>query len=132
MFAIVLTGSIGWLLTATIEGHRRDLLDLSLEELSNIEVTSASRTEESLAGAAIAITVISNEDLRRSGVTSLPEALRVAPGVHVGRVSSSSWAVSARGFSSVQSNKLLVLNDTRSIYTPLFSGVFWDSQDALL
>ena len=74
-----------------------------------------------------------NEDIRRSGATTIPEALRLVPGMHVGRQqSSSTWAVSSRGFSSVNSEKLLVLTDTRSIYTPLFSGVFWDVQDYLL
>jgi len=113
-------------------GEAGDLTELSLEELSNVEVTSVSRVKEPLGGAASAITVITQDDLRRSGVTSVPEALRLAPGLHVARVSASSWAVSSRGFSSVQSNKLLVLSDTRSVYTPLFSGVFWDAQDWLL
>src|SRR4029453_13647697 len=74
----------------------------------------------------------SNEDIRRSGATSIPEALRFVPGIHVARRNSNSWAVSSRGFSSITSEKLLVLSDTRSIYTPLFSGVFWDVQDYLM
>jgi len=123
-----------WALTqvAAEEAKRRDLTQLSLEELTGIEVTSVSKAEEPQAGAAAAVAVITNEDIRRTGVTSLPEALRLVPGLQVGRVSSSSWAVSSRGFSSVNSAKLLVLTDTRSLYTPLFSGVFWDVQDLLL
>jgi iron complex outermembrane receptor protein len=109
-----------------------DLSELTLEQLTQVEVTSVTRTQEPLADAAAAITVVTGEELRRSGATSIPEALRWVPGLHVGRVSSSAWEVGARGFSSVQSNKLLVLSDTRSIYTPLFSGVFWDVQDFLL
>src|SRR5262245_7841151 len=105
---------------------------LSLEELMNIEVTSVSRTEETLRGSAAAVTVVTNEDIRRSGATSVPEALRLVPGLHVARQTSDLWAVSARGFSSTNSEKLLVLSDTRSIYTPLYSGVFWDVQDFFL
>jgi iron complex outermembrane receptor protein len=108
------------------------LKELSLEELMDLQVTSVSRTEESLAGAAAAISVVTSEDIRRSGATTVPEALRFVPGMHVARRTSSSWAVSSRGFSSVNSEKLLVLSDTRSIYTPLYSGVFWDVQDYLL
>jgi len=105
---------------------------LSLEELMDVQVTSVSRTEENLAGAAAAISVVTSEDIRRSGATTVTEALRFVPGMHVARRTSSSWAVSSRGFSSVNSEKLLVLSDTRSIYTPLYSGVFWDVQDYLL
>ncbi len=110
----------------------RDLTELSLEELSSLEVTSVSRKEEPLADAAAAIAVVTRESIRRSGATTIPEALRLVPGLHVGQIASSLWAVSARGFSSVNSANLLVLSDSRSIYTPLFSGVFWDVQDLLL
>ena len=98
----------------------------------NVEVTSVSRTEESLRDAAAAVAVVTRETIRRSGATTIPDALRLVPGIHVGEQTSSSWAVSARGFSSVNSEKLLVLSDTRSIYTPLVSGVGWDVQDYLL
>jgi iron complex outermembrane recepter protein len=108
------------------------LKSLSLEELMDVEVTSVSRTEETLGGAAAAIAVVTNEDIRRSGATSIPEALRMVPGIHVARRNSDSWAVSSRGFSSINSEKLLVLSDTRSIYTPLVSGVQWDVQDYLM
>jgi iron complex outermembrane receptor protein len=110
----------------------RALKDLSLDELMNVEVTSVSRATEPLENAAAAITVISNDDIRRSGATTIPDALRFVPGLHVAQRNSNSWAVGSRGFSSVSSEKLLVLTDTRSLYTPLFSGVFWDAQDYLL
>jgi iron complex outermembrane receptor protein len=97
-----------------------------------LDVTSVSRAEEPLRGAAAAVTIVTAEDIRRSGATIVPQALRLVPGLHVARRSSSSWVVAARGFSSVNSEKLLVLSDTRSIYTPLVSGVFWDTQNYLL
>jgi iron complex outermembrane receptor protein len=109
-----------------------DLKRLSVEELMSVEVTSVSRTEETLGGAAAAVAVVTNEDIRRSGATTVAEALRLLPGIHVAHDSASTWAVSSRGFSSISSEKLLVLSDTRSIYTPLYSGVFWDVQDYLL
>src|SRR6188768_1644843 len=109
-----------------------ELKAMSFEELMNVEVTSVSRTEESLRDAAAAVAVVTRETIRRSGATTIPDALRLVPGIHVGEQTSSSWAVSARGFSSVNSEKLLVLSDTRSIFTPLFSGVAWDVQDYLL
>jgi iron complex outermembrane receptor protein len=109
-----------------------DLKKLSIEQLLNVQVTSVSRAEETLSGAPAALAVITNEDIRRSGATSVPEALRLVPGLHVARHTSSAWAIGARGFSSVNSEKLLVLSDTRSIYTPLFSGVFWDVQEFIL
>ena len=109
-----------------------DLKRLSVEQLIDVEVTSVSRAEERLAGAAAAVTVVTNEDIRRSGATTVPEALRLVPGIHVARQTSNTWAISSRGFSSVTSEKLLVLSDTRSVYTPLVSGVFWDVQDYLM
>jgi iron complex outermembrane recepter protein len=109
-----------------------DLADLSLEQLANIEVTSVSRRAERLSGAAASIYVITNDDIRRSGVSSLPEALRLAPNLQVARTSASGYAISARGFNNSIGNKLLVLIDGRTVYTPLFSGVFWDSQDVML
>lgn len=108
------------------------LKGLSVEELMDVEVTSVSKSAEPLLDAAAAVAVVTGEDIRRSGATNIPEALRQVPGLHVAQETSSSWAVSARGFSSVNSEKLLVLSDTRSIYTPLYSGVFWDAQEYLL
>jgi iron complex outermembrane receptor protein len=109
-----------------------DLADLSLEELANLEITSVSRRAERLSDAAASIYVITGEDIRRSGVTSLPEALRLAPNLEVARVDARQYAISARGFNNSVGNKLLVLIDGRTIYTPLFSGVFWDAQDTYL
>jgi len=109
-----------------------DLADLSIEELGNIQITSVSRHAERLSDAPAAIFVITGEDIRRSGATRLPEALRLAPNLEVARVSASSYAISARGFNNTAANKLLVLIDGRIVYTPLFSGVFWDAQDVML
>lgn len=109
-----------------------DLISLGIEDLMDIEVTSVSRKLESLADAAAAVFVISGEDIRRSGATSIPEALRMVPGLQVARIDASTWAVSSRGFNGRFADKLLVLMDGRSVYTPLYSGVFWNVQDTLL
>lgn len=129
---LALLSSCGIAAAASDEGSAGVLKTLSLQELMDLEVTSVSRTAEKLGGAAAAIAVVSNEDIRRSGATSVPEALRLVPGLHVASSSASTWAVSSRGFSAVSSEKLLVLSDTRSIYTPLYSGVFWNVQDYLM
>jgi len=102
-----------------------DLADLSIEELGNIQVTSVSKHAERLADAPASIFVITAEDIRRAGATRLAEALRLAPNLEVARASASSYAISARGFNNTIDNKLLVLIDGRTVYTPLFSGVFW-------
>src|SRR3989442_1775885 len=109
-----------------------ELTELSLEELMNVEVTSVSKKPERLSDAAAAVYVISREDIRPSGYTSIPEILRLAPNLQVARVDSSQYAITARGFNSTTANKLLVLIDGRTVYTPLFSGVFWDAQDTLI
>src|SRR5437667_7513829 len=113
-------------------GTPGELKKLSLEELLNIEVTSVSRRPEKLSETASAIQVITQEDIRRSGATSLPEALRLASNLQVAQADARQWAISARGFTSTTANKMLVLIDGRTVYTPLFSGVFWDVQDTLL
>jgi iron complex outermembrane receptor protein len=105
---------------------------MTLSELMDVEVTSVSKAPEPYHNAAAALAVITDEHIRRSGATTVPETLRWVPGIHVARQNSNTWAVSARGFSSVNSEKLLVLSDTRSIYTPLFSGVAWSVQDYLM
>lgn len=105
---------------------------LTLEELMDLDVTSVSRWRERVSSAASAVQVITGEDLRRSGVTSLPDALRLAAGVVVARQNAAGYAISTRGFVSTAANKLLVLIDGRSIYTPLFAGVFWEVQDVLI
>jgi iron complex outermembrane recepter protein len=105
------------------------IMDMDLEALMKIEVTSVSKRPERLSDAAAAIYVITNEDIRRSGATSIPEALRLAPGLEVARQDSHTWAISSRGFNDEFANQLLVLIDGRSVYTPLFAGVYWDVQD---
>ena len=105
---------------------------MSLEELMNVEVALVSRRTEKLSDVPAAVHIVSGEDLRRTGVRTLPEALRLVPGVHVARVDASKWGVTARGFNNLFANKLLVLVDGRSVYTPAFSGVFWEVQDVLM
>ena len=110
-------------------------VDMGIEELMNVEVTSASKKRQKLSATASAIFVITQKDIRRAGVTCLPEALRLAPGLQVARIDANKWAVGARGFFGLNGrfeNKLLVLIDGRSVYTPLFSGVFWELQDVPL
>lgn len=109
-----------------------DLRQLSFEELLNLEVSVASRSEQRLTDTAAAVSVLTGEDIRRSGVTHLAEALRLVPGVQVARLSGHKWAISIRGFNAVFANKLLVLVDGRSVYTPLFSGTLWEYQDVAL
>jgi len=116
-------------------GGQADLADLSIEELANIQVMSVSKRPERLQDAPAAVFVITADDIRRSGADTLPEALRLAPNLHVARINGYGYSISARGMNSgasVLSNKLLVLVDGRSVYTPLFSGVFWDAQEVLL
>jgi len=109
-----------------------DLKQLNLEDLMNVEVTSVARHAQKLLGAASAIQVITQEDIRRSGASSIPEALRLADNLQVAQKNSHDWAISARGFNTALANKLLVMIDGRTVYTPLYSGVFWDVQDYLL
>jgi len=111
-----------------------DLTQLGLEELLNlkVEVTSAAKKPQFLNDVAAAAFVVTGDDIRRSGATSIPEALRFVPGLDVARVDRNSWAISARGFNSTFADKLLVLIDGRSVYSPLFSGVFWSLQDTLI
>jgi iron complex outermembrane receptor protein len=113
----------------------QDLVELSLQELGNVKITSVSKKPERLADAPASIYVISREDIRRSGALTLPEALRLAPNLHVAQTSSAGYAISARGMNGSNNsapNKMLVMIDGRSIYSPLFSGVFWDAQDLML
>jgi iron complex outermembrane receptor protein len=109
-----------------------ELKKLSVEELMNIEVTSVSRRSEKLSETASAIQVITREDIHRFGATRLPEALRLATNLEVAQSDAGQWSVSARGFNSSTANKLLVLIDGRTVYSPLFAGMFWDIQDVLL
>ena len=126
-------GLNGW--AQTVGGPKiplSDLADMSLEDLTKMEVTSVSKHKEKLADAPAAIFVITQDDIHRSGVTTIAEALRLAPGLEVGRVDGHEWAITSRGFNSLFANKLLVVIDGRSVYTPLFSGVHWDVQDTML
>ena len=109
-----------------------DLSTLDLEELARVKVTSAARRPETLGKTSAAITLISHEDIRRSGAANLPEALRLLPGLAVFQAGTRDWAVSARGFHQQSSNKMLVLIDGRVIYSPIFAGVFWEMQRVLL
>src|SRR3989475_91746 len=108
------------------------LKKLSIEQLMPFEVTSVSKRPERLAQTASAIQLITAQDIRRSGASSLPEALRLAANLQVAQVDSRQWAISARGFNGTTANKLLVLIDGRTVYTPLFSGVFWDVEEVPL
>ncbi|WP_150046304.1 MULTISPECIES: TonB-dependent receptor plug domain-containing protein [Methylomonas] len=106
--------------------------DVSITDLMQMQVSSVSRKTQSLSNTAAAAYIISQEDIRRSGATSIPEALRLAPGLEVAQIDANSWAITARGFNGRYANKLLVLMDGRTLYTPLFAGVFWNLQDTLM
>ena len=110
----------------------QDLKRLSIEELTQIDVTSVSRRSERLSETAAAVSVINPDQIFRSGLTTLPEVLRLADAIDVARVNSSTWATSLRGFTTNPANKLLVLMDGRSVYSPLTSGTFWDALDTVL
>ena len=107
----------------------RDLTQFTLEDLMNVQVISVSKKEQKLAKTGAAIFVITQEDIRRSGATNIPDLLRMVPGVDVARVDHSTWAVSIRGFNDVYANKVLVLIDGRSVYQPVYSGVSWYAQE---
>ena len=106
-----------------------DLTNLSIEDLMKVEVTSASKKAETLSKAPAAIYVITGDDIRRGGFSSVPDALRSVPGLYVVQQSAHVWLVSARGFSSTFNDRMLVLIDGRVVYSPTFGGVYWDVQD---
>jgi iron complex outermembrane recepter protein len=120
--------------TPSPAGYRSpsELKKLPLEQLADVEITSASRRPEPLSQASSAISVITGDEIRRAGVTNLPDALRLGPAMEVAQIDGHTWAISTRGFNSSAANKLQVLMDGRTLYTPLFSGVFWDVQQAFL
>ena len=118
--------------TARPQGKSPDLTNQSLEDLMNIEVNSASKKEEKLSRTASAIFVITQDDIRNSGATNIQDLLRMVPGLDVAQINGSTWAVSARGFNDQFADNLLVLIDGRTVYSPLFSGVFWDAQNVPL
>src|SRR5207253_845062 len=104
------------------------LADLSIEQLMDVSINSVSKREEKLSNAAAAASVLNNDDLRRSGATSVAEALRLVPGADVAQINSSSWAISVRGFDEVYSRSVLALSDGRTIFLPFNGGVLWDLQ----
>lgn len=109
-----------------------DLTNQSLEDLMNVEVTSVSKKEQKLSRTASAVFVITRDDIQHSGAANIPDLLRMVPGLDVAQINGSTWAVSARGFNDEFADKLLVLVDGRTVYSPLFSGVFWDAQNVPL
>jgi iron complex outermembrane recepter protein len=110
----------------------QDLNQLSLADLGKVEITTVSKDPEPVQKTPAAVYVITQDEIRRSGATTLPEALRLAPGVEVARIDADHWSVAIRGFAGQFSKSLLVLIDGRSVYTPLFSGVYWDAQNVML
>ena len=125
-----------WQPPPSVHAYQKDeaerLLSLSLEDLMEVEITSAFRKPQSLREVPAAVYVVTSEDIRRSGASSIPEILRMVPGVNVAKIDNGNWAVSIRGFNGLFSDKLLVLMDGRTLYSPLFSGTFWDVQDTML
>jgi len=125
-----MTTSLG--MVAAQAAPKAEVADLSLEELMDVKIYSAAKKEQAMADTAAAAFVISQEDIRRSGATNIPEALRMAPGVQVAQINAHAWAISIRGFNDRFSTKLLVMVDGRTVYSPLFSGTYWSAQDAVL
>lgn len=120
------------LLPAQAGDRGRTLADLSVEELMNESVTSVSKKHTTVNQSPAAVAVVMQDDIRRLGVTTIPEALRLVPGVDVARISANQWAVSSRGFNSQFARSLLVMMDGRTLYTPAFAGVFWDVADTVM
>lgn len=114
------------------ESVRGDLTTVSLEDLMNIEVTSVSKKEQKLSRTAAAVFVITQEDIQRSGATNIPDLLRMVPGLQVAQINGDNWAITARGFDGQYSNKLLVLIDGRTAYSPILSGVYWNAEEVPL
>ncbi len=114
------------------EEQEVDAFELSLKELLDVEVTSVARQAQPLSNSPAAVYVISSEEIQRRGLTSIPQALKGVPGLHVAQIDSQKWAVSSRGFNGRFNNKLLVLMDGRTLYSPVFSGVYWEVQDTLM
>src|SRR6266404_4625813 len=132
---VFLVVALAVLCRASGSAQSKDLPDvtaMSVEDLMNVQVTSVSKRSQKLSDAAAAIFVITQEDIRRSGARSIPEALRMVPGLEVARIDENKWAIGSRGFNGRFDNKLLVLIDGRSVYTPLFSGVYWNVEDVML
>jgi iron complex outermembrane receptor protein len=130
--SICLLGFLAWPMACCLHAQQRDLTSLSLEDFLNVEVTSVSKTPQKLSRTAAAVYVITQDEIRRSGAVSLPDALRLAPGVHVARITGTTWAVGIRGFNGIYSNKLLVMIDGRTVYNALLSGTLWNDQLLML
>jgi iron complex outermembrane receptor protein len=120
------------MLTTGAQAAGNEYLDMDIGQLMQVTITSVSKRPQVLSDSPAAVFVITSEDIARSGVTTIPEALRMVPGIQVARIGAEKWAVTARGFNGQTANKLLVLMDGRSVYNPAFSGVFWNTLDTLL
>ena len=134
---LALTAQVCFLVHGAIPAQAKAETDdsyfnMDLAQLMQVRITSVSKKSQSLADTPAAAYVITQEDIHRSGVTSIPEALALAPGIQVARISASEWSISARGFGGYTSNKLLVMIDGRSVYSPAYSGTYWDQQNTLL
>jgi iron complex outermembrane recepter protein len=125
-------GVVPCALAATAQPDAQDLKRLTVEELMQIDVTTTTRRAEPIGAAAAAVSVITNDDIRRTGVTTIADALALADGVHVARFNNGTWSITARGFNGSTPNKLLVMVDGRTVYSPLFTGVFWNTLDYVL
>ena len=130
VLALGLSIYVSWNVRA--DDRTGSLASLSIEQLLNESVTSVSKKETKLSESPAAISVITQEDIRRSGMTSVPELLRMVPGLDVARINGNQWAISSRGFNNQYANKLLVLVDGRAVYSPVYGGVFWNAQDVVL
>lgn len=128
----VATLLLGLVTPSRAQKQSGDLTQKSLEDLMNIGVTSVSKKEQKTSQVAAAIFVISQDDIQRSGALNIPDLLRMVPGLDVAQIDAGKWAISARGINGQYSNQLLVLVDGRTVYTPIFGGVFWDSQNTPL
>jgi iron complex outermembrane receptor protein len=129
--AITLVLIAGLSISQSSSAAAEDLADLSLEELTRLEISTGKKSQRA-SDVAAAVFVVTQDDIRRSGATSIPQALRLVPGLQVAQIDGNKWAISARGFNSRFANRLLVLMDGRTLYTLTFGGVFWDAQDTLI
>jgi len=117
---------------ASFAYEKNDLIKLNIEDLMNIEIETASKKIQKISDTPAAAFVLTSEDIKRSGATNIMDLLRLVPGVHVARIDSNKWAITCRGFNGRFSNKLLVMMDGRTVYSPIFSGVLWDMQDIMV
>jgi len=130
--AIIFLCLFGFVFDLRSETREDTFFDMSLEELADIEITSVAKKPQKISFAASSVFVVSQQDIKRSGVTTIPDALRMVPGVQVAKLDSNKWAISIRGFNDIFSNKLLILMDGRTVYSPFFGGAHWDTVDTIL